>query len=139
MGSLARGVYGPGDCRSNAGEVIGVRTVSGTLDLSGSAIIGLHGQTSFTYAPSTAVSTSHSTAVHIADTEIAEINTLAHFTAAQQPASPYCPPPPSSAVGIASNGDSQVQITRNDLHDIAGINLNGSSIGIAALLRRPSP
>jgi hypothetical protein len=131
-GQPCRGSYSP-NCRWNAGQVIGIRAGSGTLDLNNSAIVGLHGRTSYTNAPNVAVSTSHSSEVHIADNEIADLTAFETSTSAQQPAAPYCAPPPSSAIGIASNGDSNVQITRNNLHDIIGINENGYSKGISVL------
>ncbi|GEM_PF-3252651 len=129
-GSPCTGVYAL-SCRWNAGAVIGVLSAEGTLVLNNSTIVGLRGQTSYTTPPSTAVSTSHSTDVHIADTEIAELNTPENSTSVQQPDSPYCPPPQVSAVGIASNSDNCVQIVRTDLHDLVGANPDGYSTGIS--------
>ena len=129
-GRPCTGVYGP-NCRFNAGQTIGVRAVSGTLNLISSVIIDLLTQTSYTNIPSIAVSTTHSDDVYIADTEIARLNVLESPLRTNRPASPYCAPPPNSAIGIASSGDSTVQIVRSTLLNIVGKNIGGYSVGIS--------
>jgi hypothetical protein len=118
-------------CAENAGQVRGIETNGGTLNLSHNTITNLHVWTSYENAASVAVSTSHASKVRIADTEIADLTAFENSSPGHQPTSPYCAPPPGSAIGIASNGDNRIQITRNNLHDIIGLNFSSYGKGIS--------
>ena len=128
-GQPCTGSYGPG-CRNNAGEVIGIRAVSGTLHVNTSAVTDLHGYRSYPETPNSAISTSFAHIVSVENTEIAALSAVDNDLAANQPTSPYCAPRPSSSIGIASTHDESVSIGNNDLHDLTGVDTNGYSRGV---------
>jgi len=123
-------------CEARAGAVVGIQATGGTVVVRDSQFSGFLARPAHGSETNYAIHTIRTHGTHLERNTITSLSASGGYAArelqATGPASPFCVPPPSTVIAIASESDSRLVAVDNSLSDLFGTGPRGQAVGILA-------
>ena len=121
-------------CAEEAGAAVGVQATGGTIVVRDSLFSRLLARPAYASEPNYAIHTVHTKGTYLERNTIASLSASVDYfereLQAAEPNSPFCVPPPSTVIAVASESDSRLVAAGNSLSNLRGTGYRGQAVGI---------